>query len=77
MNLEKKIIVNEIHARVRRNFPRRKVIMKGIDETWQADLIDMKNYSHFNKGYDWLLTVINNVSKYAWALPLKRKTKAE
>ena len=51
--------------------------MRGIDETWQADLIDMKNYSHFNKGYNWLLTVIDNVSKYAWAFPLKRKTKAE
>ena len=77
MNLEKKIIVDEIHAPARRNFPRRKVIMRGIDETWQADLIDMKNYSHFNKGYNWLLTVIDNVSKYAWAIPLKRKTKTE
>ena len=75
--MEKKIIVDEIHAPARRNFPRRKVIIGGIDETWQADLIDTKNFSHFNKGYNWLLTVINNVSKYAWVIPLKRKTKTE
>lgn len=24
---------------------------KGADETWQADLIDMKNYSPVNEGY--------------------------
>ena len=69
MNLEKKIIVNEIHAPARRNFPRRKVIMRGIDETWQADLIDEKLFT-FHKGYNWLLTIRDNVSKYAWALPL-------
>ena len=51
MNLEKKIIVDEIDAPARKNFPGRKVLMRGIDETWQADLID-KNYSHFNKGYN-------------------------
>ena len=77
MNLEKKIIVDELHAPARRNFPRRKVIMRGIDETWQADLIDMKNYSHVNKGYKPLLTVIDIVSKYTWALSLKEKTKTE
>ena len=51
--------------------------MRGIDEKWQADLIDMKNHSRVNKGYNWLLTVIDNVSKYAWAILLKRKTKSE
>ena len=48
--------------------------MRGIDETWQADLVDLQKYSTVNKGYNFLLTVIDNVSKYAWAIPLKNKT---
>ena len=77
MNDRKKVLADELHVSARRNFPRRKVIMRGIDETWQADLIDMQNYSRVNKGYNYLLTVIDNVSKYAWALPLKNKSGKE
>ena len=40
----KRTIANELHAPARRNFRRRKVIMRGVDETWQADLVDMKKY---------------------------------
>ena len=68
----KKAIVNELHAPVRRNFKRRKDVMRGIDETWQADLVDMQKYSKVNKGFRSLLTVIDNVSKYDWGLPLKK-----
>ena len=77
MNNIKKTIADELHAPARRNFPRRKVIMRGIDETWQADLVDMQKYSTVNKGYNFLLTVIDNVSKYAWGIPLKNKTGVE
>lgn len=77
MNAIKKIVVNELHAPARRNFPRRNVIMRGIDETWQADLVDMQKYSTVNKGFHFLLTVIDNVSKYAWGIPLKNKSGSE
>ena len=70
MNNVKNTITDELHAPARRNFPRRKVIMRGIDETWQADLVDMQKYSRVNKGYNFLLTVIDNVSKFAWGIPL-------
>ena len=73
----KETIVNELHTPARRRFRRRKVIMRGIDESWQADLIDVQAYSYFNSGYNWMLTVIDNVFKYAWVRPLKRKTKIE
>ena len=73
MNLERKQIVNELHKPYRHNYPRLKVIVRGIDETWQADLVDMKKYSQVNKGFTFLLTVIDIVSKYAWAIPLKNK----
>ena len=65
MNDAKKTITDELHAPARRNFPRRKVIMRGIDETWQADLVNMQKYSRVNEGYNFLVTVIDNVSKFA------------
>ena len=41
MNLIKEALVEELHKPIRKNFPRRKVEIRGIDETWQADLVDM------------------------------------
>ena len=74
MNDIKKALVNELHKPARRNYPRRKVDIRGIDETWQADLVIMNAYSDENNGYKNLLTVIDNFSKYAWAVPLKDKS---
>ena len=48
--------------------------MRGLEETWQADLVEMIPYAHDNKGYRYLLTIIDIFSKYAWAVPVKRKT---
>ena len=77
MNQIKKALVEEIHKHVRKNFPRHKVEMRGIYETWQADLVDMQAYSRSNKGYNFLLTVIDNVSKYAWAVSQKNNSGPE
>lgn len=71
--MEKRDVVNEIHTQARKNFPRRRVIMRGIDDLWQADLVEMGNYSTINKGYKYLLTVIDTFSKYAWAEATKSK----
>ena len=58
----------------RRNYPRRKVDIRWIDETCQADLVFMEKYSRENKGFKYILTIIDNFSKYAWAVALKDKT---
>lgn len=73
--MSKADVVNEIHKNARLNFPRRHVIMKDIDDLWQADLIDMQSISKENKKYKFILAVIDTFSKYAWAFPLKSKTK--
>lgn len=70
-------LVNEIHRFARRNFPRRSVILKGCNDLWQADLVEMGDYSADNKGYRYLLTVIDSFSKFAWAIPVKNKTGGE
>ena len=38
-----------------------------------ADLADMQLTSKFNKGFRFLLCVIDIFSKYAWVIPLKNK----
>ena len=40
---------------------------------WGADLADTQLISKFNKGFSFLLCVIDIFSKYAWAVPLKDK----
>jgi len=45
-----------------------------IDKTWAADLVEMQEFSKFNRGVRYLLTVIDVFSKYGWMLPLKDKT---
>ena len=44
-----------------------------IDNIWGADLGDMQLISKFNKGFRFLLCVIDIYSKYAWVAPLKDK----
>ena len=43
-----------------------------IDNIWDADLADMQRISKFNKGFRFLLCVIDFYSKYA-VIPLKDK----
>lgn len=68
-------VVNEIHKNARFNFPRRHVILKDIDDLWQADLMDMQSLSKKNKNFKFVLVVIDCFSKFAWVVRLKNKTK--
>ena len=63
-----------LHKPVRYNFPRNRVIVTGIDDQWQADLVDVSSLARFNKGYRFLLTCIDVFSKFASVVPLKNKT---
>ena len=58
---------------MRRKFLRRKVQVNGVDDIWGADLVDMQEWSRINKGYKYMLNVIDVFSKYAWSVPLKDK----
>ena len=66
-------LARELHKPVRKHFPTRKVIVSGIDHQWQADLVDMQKHKKVNKGFAWILVVIDVVSKYVWTVPLKSK----
>ena len=41
------------------------------DNIWGAALVDMQLLSKFNKGFRFVLCVIDIYSKYAWIIPLK------
>jgi len=66
-----------LHKPIRKKFETRRVYVKGIDEQWQADLVEMREFSDENKGINYLLTIIDCFSKYAWAKPIKNKTADE
>ena len=70
-------ISSELHKQARRNFPTRNVELKGIHDLYQADLVEMISFSKLNKGYKYILTVINCFSKFAFAVPLKSKASHE
>lgn len=73
--MSKEDVVNEIHKYARVNFRRRNVILKDIDDLWQADLIDMQKHAHSNSDYNYILIVIDCFSKFVWVKPLKQKSK--
>ena len=43
------------------------------DNIWGVDLADMQLLSKFDKGFRFLLCIIDIFSKYAWLIPLKDK----
>ena len=55
----------------------RKTITPGIDDMWQADLVEMREFVDFNNGFNYMLCVIDCYSKFAWVEPMKTKTGAE
>ena len=61
-----------LHKQTRRRFPRRHVVVYGIDHQWQADLVG--KLASYNKGFKYLLTCIDVLSRYARVVPLKDKT---
>ena len=66
-------LAEELHKPIIRKFKKRKVYSVFKDNIWGADLADMQLISKFNKGFRFLLCVIDIFSKYAWVVPLKDK----
>lgn len=77
MSKVRTLISNELHKQARVNFPRRYVELKSVTDLYQADLVEMIPFSKINKGFKYIMTVINCFTKYAFAVPLKTKTANE
>ena len=66
-------LAEELHKPIRRKFTKRRVFVKGVDEIWAADLVEMQRFSDWNKGIKYLLMVIDVFSKFGWIEPLENK----
>ena len=66
-------LANELHKPVTKKLKQRKVYSSFKDNIWGVDLTGMQSLSKFNKGFKYLLCVINLFSKYAWVIPIKDK----
>ena len=66
-------LAKELHKPIIRKFKKRNVYSGFKDNIWGADLADMQLISKFNKGFRFLLCVIDIFSKYAWVFLLKDK----
>ena len=62
-------LANELHKPIIRKLKKRKV----YSSFWGVGLADMQLLGKYNKGYRFLLCVIDIYSNYAWVVPLKDK----
>lgn len=65
------------HKDRRLKFKRRAYHVTNIDDLWQTDLMDLQKFAHYNRGNKYIVAVIDCFSKYAWCVPIKRKTPDE
>ena len=58
-----------IHKPVRHRFLRNRIYVDNANDQWQADLADMQSLARHNKGFKYMLTVIDVFSKFAFVKP--------
>ena len=70
-----KIFIDEIYSKApKKNYETNKITYNYIDEIWSINLADFSEYKiSNNKGYRYIFIIIDNFSKYLWAIPLKNK----
>lgn len=61
------------HKKVQHRFLRRKIIVRGINDQWQIDLIVIPALKDENDGYMYIMVVVDCFSRYAYVEPMKRK----
>ena len=74
MEKQQQLLAKEVFSPQITKFKRQRIIPLYKDETWSADLIDKSSLSKYNNNYKFILTVIDKFTKYAWAIPLKKKS---
>jgi transposase InsO family protein len=62
-----------LHKQNRVKYSRTKTIVSGLNDQFQADLLSVENMAKFNRKTRFILTCIDVLSKYAWAIPLTDK----
>ena len=70
-----KIFINEIYSKPpKKKYATNKTDVYFIDDIWSLDILDLKDYGpENNRGYRYVLIIIDNFSKFGWTIPLKNK----
>ena len=71
-----KIFINEIYSKgPKKNYATNKTNVYHINDVWSLDILDLKDYGpENNKGYRYILVIIDDFSKFGWTIPLKNKS---
>ena len=62
------------HKPARKRFPRRKTTGSGLNGSFQMDLIDLQRLKKSNKGVGYIMSCVDSLSRYYWAIPIKTKS---
>ena len=65
--------VYTVNRFVTKKFKRSRVIVAGINDIWDSDLMDMRNLAKYNLGINYVLVAIDIFSRYLYIQPLKTK----
>ena len=70
-----KIFINKIYSKPpKKYYPTNKTDVYHIDEIWSLDKLDIKDYgSKNNRGYRYVLVIVDNFSRFGWTVLLKNK----
>ena len=70
-----KIFINEIYSKGPKEiYATNKTDVRLVDDTWSLDSVDLKDYGpENNRGYRYVLVIIDNFSNFGWAVPIKNK----
>ena len=70
-----KISINEIYSKgPKQNLSSNKTYLNHIDDIWNLDILDLKDYGpEKNRCYRFVLVIKNNFSKFGWTVPWKSK----
>lgn len=63
-----------LHFPARVRFPRNNVVVGGINQLWDTDLLSMQNLADDNDAFNFILTSIDVLSKFAYCEKLKSKS---
>ena len=69
------LFINEIFSKApKKNYSTKKTNVYLIDEIWSLEILDLKDYGpENNRGYRYVLDIIDNFSKFGWTVPLENK----
>ena len=57
-----------------KKYKTQKTFVRDLGDQIQMDLVDMGKYKSENKGFYWILTAVEILSRYAFTIPVYRKT---